>query len=138
MNKPTRTQLYHLKQYISLDNVVLAVAALITISWLWGTVAAIQKNYLLAQEAENLNQQIAVQKLRNQNLAFQQKYYQSGEYLELSAREHFNLASPGEKLILLPPTTAKTAVRAPDTTEPAAPRSNFDQWMYFFFGQKDS
>lgn len=129
--------LNRLKPHLTLNNGVLAVALLITASWVWGTVGAIQQNFVLQQEVDGLGQQIAFQELQNQTLQFENQYYGSREYLELSARAHLNKANEGEKLLVLPPNTVSDT--SPPTTQSVTPiskRSNFQQWIYFLFGNK--
>ncbi len=126
-----------LKPHLTLNNGVLAVALLITASWAWGTVGAIQQNFVLQQEVDGLGQEIAFQELQNQTLQFENQYYNSREYLELSARAHLNKANDGEKLLILPPNTVSD--KSQPTTQPVTPiskRSNFQQWIYFLFGNK--
>jgi cell division protein FtsB len=129
----------HVRSQLNLNNGVLAVALLIGSTWAWSTVAAIQRNFELQQQVDALSQQIAVQELENKSQALQNKYYQTSEYLELSARERLGKAAPGEKLLILPPNTVKTTAEEQLPTEtPIASRSNFAQWMYFLFGSKRS
>jgi len=127
----------NIRQHLTLNNGVLLVALLITMSWVWGTVQAIQQNFELQQQVDGLGQQIAYQDLQNQTLKFENQYYGSDEYLELSAREHLNKANAGEKLLILPPTTVsdKKSSEQP-TVLPITKRSNVQQWMYFLFGNK--
>ena len=125
-----------IRSLITLNNGVLLVALLITVSWVWGTVGAIQQNFLLQQQVDGLEQQIAYQELKNQTLAFENQYYKSDEYLELSARDHLRKAKDGEKLLILPPATAHVSADEAADTTPIAQRSNFQQWMYFLFGDK--
>ncbi len=126
-----------IRSHLTLNNGVLLVALLITLSWVWGTVQAIQQNFELQQQVDGLSQQIAYQDLQNQTLQFENQYYNSNEYLELSAREHLNKANAGEKLLILPPTTVsdKGSSLQPAVT-PISKRSNFQQWIYFLFGNK--
>ncbi len=129
--------LNRLRNHLTLNNGVLAVALLVTASWAWGTVGAIQQNFVLQQEVDGIGQQIAFQDLQNQTLQFENQYFGSREYLELSARAHLNKANEGEKLLILPPTTVSDTT--PPTTKPVTPiskRSNFQQWLYFLFGNK--
>lgn len=126
------------KEHATLNNGVLFVALLIGSSWAWSTIEAIQRNFKLQQQVDALSQQIAVQELENKSQSLQNKYYQSPEYLELSARERLNKTAPGESVVILPPNTAQPApevdVQASDV--PITSRSNFAQWMYFLFGKK--
>ena len=53
-----------------------------------------------------LKQQNEVLKLQNQNIELQSRYLQTDQYLELSTRQDFGLAAPGEKVLLVPKTAA--------------------------------
>jgi cell division protein FtsB len=130
--------LKQLKPYITLNNGVLLVALLITISWVWGTVEAIQRNFVLQQQVDTLTQELAFYDLENETLLFQQKYYQTDEFIELSARARLNKAMADEKLLMLPPTMVSTeeVSEAPSTVTPITERSNFQQWLYFLFAAK--
>ena len=77
----TKTMFKRLTSYINLNNGVLVVALLITLSWIWGTVEAIQSNFALQQQVDTLAQENAYYDLQNETLKFQQKYYQTNEYL---------------------------------------------------------
>jgi len=126
-----------IRSHLTLNNGVLLVALLITVSWAWGTVQAIQQNFELQQQVDSMAQQISYQQLQNETLKFENQYYTSNEYLELSARDHLNKANPGEKLLILPPTTVGDKAPADQpTVTPINKRSNFQQWMYFLFGSK--
>jgi cell division protein FtsB len=126
-----------LLNHLTLNSGVLLVALLITLSWVWGTVQAIQQNFVLQQQVDGMGQEIAYQELENQTLQFENQYYSSKEYLDLSARAHLNKAGPGEKMLILPPNTvADTSPRQQQTVTPISKRSNFQQWLYFLFGNK--
>ena len=122
----------------TLNNGVLLVAVLIASTWVWSTIETIQHNFTLQQKVDALKQEITVSDLQNKTLQLQKNYYNSDQYLELSARERLGLAAAGEKLLVLPPNTVKTTTTpaiAGDQT-PIMSRSNFGQWMYFLFGKK--
>jgi cell division protein FtsB len=127
-----------LRGYANINNAVIVVAAVISAAWMWSTIEAIQKNFELQQKVDNLSQEIAVQDLQNRSRSLQNKYYQSNEYLELSARERLNKVSPGEKVIILPPNKVKAQQENanPAASDQPANQSNFSQWMYFLLGQK--
>ncbi|MGD8373257.1 MAG: hypothetical protein PVI21_00140 [Candidatus Woesebacteria bacterium] len=126
-----------LKSLITLNNGVLLVAALITFSWVWGSVEAIGRNFALQQQVDTLSQEVEYYSLQNETLEFQQKYYQTNEFLELSARERLNKASDGEKVLVLQKNTVSAkeegAQATPTDTEQ---RSNIEQWLYFLFANK--
>lgn len=126
------------RHYLTIQNGTIAVAFLISMGWVWGTVQTLQKNFTYQQQVDSLTQNVELEKLRNQNLQFQQQYYRSDEFLELSARQRLGKANPGEKLIILPDSRNITDKVAPTTSQqPAAVKaSNLSQWTRFFFGDK--
>ncbi len=108
----------------------------------WSGVRAIDANYVLQKQISKLEQQNQVDQLANNNLKLQNQYFNTSQYLELSARQNFGLALPGEKEILVP-----TSVALAHTTELAdsekvqsdstrarqpAYQRNFQAWMNFF------
>lgn len=106
----------------------------------WSGVKAIQTNYSLQKQITALKQQNSLQKLENENLNLQNQYYNSNQYLELSARENFGLAAAGEKEIIVPQQIAlahtidlpgETDQDAASAKEPAQQR-NFESWVDFF------
>jgi cell division protein FtsB len=105
----------------------------------WSGVKAIDTNYSLEKQISTLQQQSAVQKLENNNLQLQNQYYNSNQYLELSARQNFGLAAKGETELIVPQNVALSYT----VVEPKAPASkpasqlpfyarNFQAWVDFF------
>ncbi len=129
-------KLYHLaRSFYTLENVVLTVALLIALGWVWGTMESLQNNFRLQAQVNNLSQQVERDGLIVQNLELENQYFASSEYLELEARERLGKAAPGEHMLLLPANTVSDS-QAPKnkntTKQPAA--SNFQAWLNFFFG----
>lgn len=95
---------------------MLFVVVVLLISW--SGVKAIQSNYGLQKQISALQQQDQVAKLENTNLQLQNEYYNSDQYLELSARQNFGLAAPGETELLVPKNVALAHTAALPTTTP--------------------
>jgi cell division protein FtsB len=112
----------------------------------WSGVKVIQTNYGLQKQISVLKQQSELQKLQNENLALQNQYYNSNQYLELSARQNFGLAAPGEKEIIVPQQVALAyTVNLPSSTnaniaksKPPVYQSNFESWVNFFLHRPNS
>jgi Flp pilus assembly protein TadB len=119
---------------VTVQNVGLAVALLVAFTWVWGAVATLQQNYQHQRRVDENAQQIELMKLQNQNYAYQQAYYKSDEFLELSARQKLGKAFPGEKLVLLPSSAGVHDTTQPVAAKPVVTESNFSKWMDFFFG----
>lgn len=108
----------------------------------WSGAKAIDTNYRLQKQISELEQQNAVQKLANDNLKLQNQYFSTDQYLELSARQNFGLAYPGEKELIVPKSVAlahapvienaeKVQAAQTKAKQPAYQR-NFQAWMNFF------
>jgi cell division protein FtsB len=130
---------YHVRyRYLTMNNVVIAIALTIGAGWAWGSVEMMQRNFTLQKDVDGKARQLQLVDLQTQNLAYEQRYYESAEYQELAIRARLGLAKPGEKAIILPPNSdvAKKAdtlltQRAVQATEPV---DNVQQWMNFLFG----
>lgn len=127
-------------RYGTMNNIVIAAAFVIAMGWAWGSITTMQRNFALQKEVDRQQRQLELTDLEVQTLQYQQNYYRSDEYKDLAAREHLGLASPGEKVLHLPPNSdaAKRAdapqAMATQSTRSTAVASNFDQWMNFLVG----
>ncbi|MGE5312822.1 MAG: hypothetical protein ACM3MA_02335 [Acidobacteriota bacterium] len=137
MTTPNIKQLISRYRHIAtVQNAGLAAAVVIALSWVWGAVSTLQQNYQHQRQVDTNAQQIEIMKLQNKNYTYQQAYYNSSEFLELSARTHLMKAMPGETLVLLPDSSqiVDDVPKQQTTTQPAQ-RSNLEKWTQFFFGQ---
>lgn len=106
----------------------------------WSTISSIQANYALQKQIAQLEQQNKVDQLKNKNQALTNQYYNTDQFLELAARQHFGKAAPGEKVLLVPKNVALAhTVETPSTTTSTPVKSsasslqrNFEAWMNFF------
>ncbi len=119
-------------------HVFVVVALLVT----WSGVGVIQDNYQLQKKISRLRQETELQNLENDTLRLRNQYFETDQYLELTARRQFGLAAPGEKLLLVPESVAlANSVELPkaqntdEKTKPQKPKyqQNFEAWMQFLF-----
>lgn len=106
----------------------------------WSGVKTIQTNYELQKQISTIKQQNAVDSLENKNLALQNEYYKTDEYLELSARRNFGLGKPGEQELLVPQSVAyiyapEAATAKETTAQKNGHTSNFQAWVNFFLNR---
>ncbi len=129
--------LYRLRHdYLTLNNIVIAAAFLIALSWAWGSVEVMQRNYQLQQSVDSKRRQVEIEKLRVSLLTYEEKYYQSDEYIDLAVRQRLGLGAPGEQQLITPSTdtAAPSAARPAQHNQANYPRSNLQQWLDFLFG----
>jgi len=121
-------------------NVGLLVFTVIVLLISWSGVKAIQTNYGLQKQVAQLQQENKVQSLKNSNLALQNEYYNTSQYLEVTARENLGLGAPGETELLIPDNVALAhTVPEPSTAAsvsavPGQPfwQRNVQAWINFF------
>ena len=122
------------RRHLTLNNSVLIVAMVIVVASIWNTMLTLQRNFVLQQKVNTLEQEIKLTQLEVDTLRLQQQYLQSAEYQELTARAKLGKASPGEKVVNLPP--LPKVETEPDVLTPTLDESpNFQKWMRFFFGR---
>ena len=124
---------------MTMNNVVMLIAVIIALGWAWASVQVVQKNYILQRQVDDKHRELQLVQLETDNLAYEQRYYQSSEYLSLEVRTRLGLGDTGEKTLLLPPNSAAakadmpaTSTVAPTATGPEP--GNFQQWANFLFG----
>ncbi len=132
----------YFQQFRDLRAVGLAAFGIIALMVTWSGIKAVQTNYGLQKQIAQLEQENQVRQLENNNLKLKNEYYNTDQYLELSARRNFGKAAPGEQVILVPRDVAlKYAASLPavksQAQEKSAPKptyqKNFEAWIDFFF-----
>ena len=111
----------------------------------WSGVKAIETNYGLQKQIAALKQENSVKKLANDNLALENEYFETPQYLEVAARQDFGLAAPGETVLNVPRSVAmsltvdlpkaEAAKEAPQSKQPSYQR-NFQAWMDFLLHRR--
>jgi cell division protein FtsB len=130
-----------IRKHSDLRSIGLGVFMVILLLVSWSGVKVISTNYDLQKQISTMQQQNEVQQLENNNLKLKNQYLNTDQYLELSAREHFNKAAPGETLLIVPHSVALAhSVDLPKPQPIATPQSteswyerNFNAWLDFFF-----
>ena len=125
--------------YLTFDNIVLAIAGILCLAWTWGSISSTARNWELAQTVAERQRELSLMRLESETLELENDYYASPEYQELAARRLADKKLPGENMIYLADNseTAKTKhqteVTTPAKTTPDD-RSNIEQWLIFLFG----
>lgn len=120
----------------------LVVFGIIILLVSWSGLKVLQTNYELEKQISGLAQRNTIQQLENENLKLRNKYLESDQYLELTARRQFNKAASGEQLYLVPESTAlaktidlpKEKVQTKPGKQPKPKyQQNLDDWYSFLF-----
>jgi cell division protein FtsB len=137
------------KQIIDPSNIGLYLFGVIILMVSWSGLRTIQINYKLQQKIAVLEQENELQQLENDNFELKNKFYETDEYLDLSARRQFGKASPGEELYIVPreialskvdpfkPAQVATSVNANDNSNDPTYLKNIKAWRDFILGQSN-
>lgn len=122
------------KDYLTLNNVILAVALVLCASWAWASVTTMTRNWELEQKLEARQLNLEKMKLEIATLELSREYYLTYEYQELTARAKLGKMSEGETMVLLPDNSeiAKNKYTEVALVE-VAEVSNFESWLSFLF-----
>lgn len=140
-----------LKKYLlwlrDVRNVGTAVFVVIVMLISWSSAKVIQTNYVLERQVRQTSKENEVRRLQNENLKLQNQYYGTPQYREITARQNYGLAKPGETVIIVPRDVALRYVAAQPKSAsnrqsmsnkiPAWQR-NADSWMNFFLNRHAS
>lgn len=136
------------KQLTDARNLGLYIFSIIVLAITWSGVKTVQTNYNLQKQISTLKQQNQVLYLQKKNTSLQNEYYQSNEYLDLTARQDLGLAAPGEQVLIIPKSVAMkyvdpTVGSANTTASNASPAvnqskisKNLEDWRDFLLGRK--
>lgn len=135
------------KQLADVRNVVLYVFGILVLAIAWSSARTVQNNYQLQKKISELEQQNRVLSLINGNTYLQNQFYETDEYLELSARQNLGLAAPGETVLNVPKSVAMKYVNpaladkrdsGTGTVSDSRPAyaKNLQAWRDFLLGRK--
>ncbi len=110
----------------------------------WSTAKAIQQNYDVQKQVAAKQKENDVQKLKNENIKIKNKYLETDEYLELTARRQLGKAAPGEIVVNIPKDvamryTVESSIKPDDQIQQEAEEDkptyqrNLEAWNRFFF-----
>ena len=133
-------------RYATFNTGVTIVAVFVVLSWAWGAASTIQANFEAQKVVEERQRERDVLELEVATLRYRQNYYRSDEFKDLEARSKLGLASPGEKVLILPPNSERARqqdeqdqkLKAAAPAEKPASGSNFQQWINFLSGKSAS
>jgi len=128
--KTRRAKYYFSNDILTLSNIIMVSVIFISVIWVWGNIAAMEKNYAIQKKLELKQRQALIDEISYKTLEYEQKYLKSSEYQELAVREKLGLAMPGERVLILSKYPEEQKERRAETLK----TSNFTQWINFLFG----
>lgn len=124
-----------LREFWTTQRLIMAVVIVAVLIWIVSTIQVLNNNYNLQRQVDNALLDNQVTELENENLRLEQMYYQTDEYMDLSARSLLGKAQPGEHLVILP--RVEHTDDSNNDGRATVEKSNLDQWLDFLLGQHD-
>ncbi len=137
---------YYIQKLSDMRFVGQVVFSVLVLMITWSGVKSIETNYGLQKQISSLKQHNEIQRLENTNLALQNEYFKSNQYLELAARQDFGLGAPGDKVIIVSEAVALSyTTKLPDSAALSSPtpnqpiyEKNFQSWVNFFLHRQSN
>ena len=130
-----RRMIYFFKRdFLTAQNIVLAVAILLAFYFLAGAISATSKTWSLQTKLNALLAQEDLTRIEVEKLKLEQQYYQTDEYQELMARKKLGKMAVGETMVILEPNSKAASEKyLNDNDSQKQERSNFAQWLDLIF-----
>lgn len=127
---------YWLKHdFVSVENVVLAVAIIMCLVWTYQSIEAMSRNWELVERLSADRKSLELIEIEVETAMLENEYYETDEYKELAARKYAGKQAAGEHLVYLPENSeaAKNKHKIIATVEKEKEYSNFEKWMMYLF-----
>lgn len=138
MRDKIRRAVYKLKHdYLMPENVVLAVAIVMCLTWTIQSIAAMSRNWELTEKLAARRKDLELAKIEVEAAELENEYLQSEEYQELMARKLADKQLPGENMVSMPENSEAAKNKHQKTADVAVREvkeySNFEKWMQYLF-----
>lgn len=127
---------YKLKHdYLTIENVVLALAIFLCLLWTYQAITAMSRNWELTERLAAEKKELELLSVEVETSELQNEYYRSDEYQELLARKYLDKKFKDENMVVMPENSEeaknKHQVAVKEDTE--KDYSNFEKWMMYLF-----
>jgi hypothetical protein len=122
------------------DIIAALIIAVTVIGVTVNTTAVIMQNYQLEREVRVMQQKVVVAEIELETQKAKNQYYGTDYYLDIAARKQLSKGSPGEKLIIVPKSTALAQLPSDYTAtekaeeEDSSKLPNYRKWQQFITG----
>ena len=121
--------------FLTIENVVLAIAILICFIWTFQSIKAMSRNWELSEQLTAEKKELELLEIEVEAAELENEYYKSEEYQELIARRQLDKKLEGENMVVMPENSEKARNKYKGSTTEVVEKqySNFEKWMRFLF-----
>ncbi len=134
MNTKIRRFKYKLKHdFLTIENVVFAVAILMCLTWTYQSIKAMTRNFELTERLSVEKKNLELLEVEVEAAELLNEYYKTDEYQEILARKNANKQLAGEHMVYLPENSdeAKNKHKVASAKTKEKEFSNFEKWMMY-------
>ena len=135
-----KTKLRRLKykmshDFLSIENVVLAIAIILCLVWTYQSIESMSRNWELVERLNSERKSLELAKIEVETAELENEYYKTEEYQELAARKMANKQLSGEHMVYMPENSevAKNKHKVAEEVKEEKTYSNFEKWMMYLF-----
>ena len=121
--------------FLTIENVVLAMAILLCFVWTFQSIKAMSRNWELSERLTAEKKELELLEKKVETAEIENEYFRSEEYQELVARKQLDKQFEGEKMVVMPDNSeeAKNKYKKKPAEATEKQLSNFEKWMKFLF-----
>ena len=126
------------RDFLTVENVVLALAIVLCLTWTYQSIAAMSRNWELSERLTAERKNLELVGLEVETAELENEYYRSNEYQELMARRNLDKKLSGENMVVMPENSEAAKNKHKEVIESNAKEieySNVEKWMKFLFPQ---
>lgn len=130
-----RTKFKLKRDFFTLENVVLALAIILCLTWTYQSIAAMSRNWGLSETLITEKKELELLSIEVEAAELENEYYKTNEYQELMARKILDKKLDGENMVVMPENSeaAKTKHEVAKVERAEKEYSNFEKWMMYLF-----
>ena len=124
------------RDFLTVENVVLAIAIVLCLVWTYQSISAMSRNWELSEQLTEERKKLELISIEVETAELQNEYYKSNEYQELMARRSLDKKLNGENMVVMPENseTAKNKHKEEPKVVANEPEyTNFEKWMMYLF-----
>ena len=121
--------------FLTVENVVLALAIALCLLWTYQSVTAMSRNWELTERLAEEKKELELVSVEVDTAELENEYYRSEEYQELLARKYLDKKFKDENMIVMPENSeeAKNKHATVQKIIEEKDYTNFEKWMMYLF-----
>ena len=122
--------------FLTVENVVLALAIILCLVWTYQSIEAMSRNWALSERLTAERKNLELISVEVEAAELQNEYYKTNEYQELMARRNLDKKLDGENMVVMPENSQEAINKHAENEKISIEEpeySNIEKWMLYLF-----